>query len=241
MKFRSAGILLTLCAVVLLSGCAMSERYQSYRHEVDQKSFLQNYADTWSDWYADLGDIIKWEGSLGEGIGVYLQPTKLAAGGAQFMDVMKIGHSRRAFGFYREVRREGGASWFYYRDMEFEPIIGTESLFKRERLSQGFPIRNTKNDHWADVGFETHIIFIGGSLYVSPKETVDFVSSTVQLPYNLLWRGIFGRFGWVTPEIDISDDDSASEARKKHDVDLIRTPDQFMPAEFLDDLMRMGY
>ena len=241
MKFRSTGILLTLCAVVFLSGCVMSERYQGYRHEVDQRSFLQNYADTWKDWYSDLTDIVKLEGSLGHGLGLYVQPTKIAAAGGQFTDVMKVGFGRRAFGFYREVRAEGGATWFYYRDMEFEPIWCTEALFQRERLYQGFPIRDTKHGHWTEIGFETHLLFIGGSFYFSPKETIDFIGSTVLLPYNMLWRGTFARFGWVTPEVDLSNDDSTAELRKKYGVDLVRQPEHFLPAEFLDDLMRLGY
>jgi len=241
MKLRYAGVLVALCAVVFASGCVTSERYAAYREELDERTFLENYADTWCDWYADLGDIIGLEFSAGEGIGLNVQATKVGNAGFMFCDVMKLGYRARGFGFYREVRKEGGASWFYYRDLTFEPIVGTAPLFDREPLLQDFTIRHNSDRHWGDIGGEIHIIFGGGSAFVSPKELADFLGNTFMLPYNLLWRPSVGTLGMQLPEFDLSDDDLSSRARRKHDVDLIRTDERFLPLETLDELMKMGY
>ncbi len=241
MKIRYAGILLVLCAIVVMPGCMMSEEYADYRDEVDDRTFLENYAYTWIDWYVDMSDLVSMEGSVGEGIGINVQPTKIANFGAMFYDVMKLGYRDRGFGFYREVRKEGGASWFYYRDMEFEPIVGTSGLFDRERLMQDFTLRRNTDRHWMDVGFETHILFFGGSLFVSPKQTLDFLGTTLLLPYNLFWRTPLNACGFNFPEFDLCDDDISSKARHKHGVELIKADDRFAPGEVLNDLMELGY
>lgn len=241
MKLRYAGMLLALCAVVLTSGCMMSERYAAYREDLDDRTFTENYADTWQDWYGDLGDIISIEGAVGEGLGVNVQATKLGNAGFMFCDVLKGGYRDRAFGFYREVRKEGGASWFYYRDLEFEPIMGTRRLFEREPVLQDFTLRHNSDRHWADVGFDTHILFLGCGFFVSPKQTLDFACSTVMLPYNLIFRGGFAILGLQLPEFDLCNDDISSRKRERHAVDLITTDEEFLPGEILDELMRLGY
>lgn len=241
MKVRSAAILLALLSVVVLSGCMTAENYSVYRAEMDQKSFLQCYADTWKDWFLDLSDVLSLEFSAGEGFGVEIQATKIVHGGFLFADVMKLGYRDRGLGFYREVRKEGGFSWFYYRDMEFEPLTGTYTLWRRQRLMQDFTLRHNTDRHWADVGYEFHLIFGGNSLFVSPLQIFDFAGSTLVLPYNLLLRVPLGKAGFNLPEFDLADDDASSAVRDKHNVDLIRSEDDFPPGEVLDDLMRLGY
>ena len=241
MKFRYAGVLLAVCAVVLTSGCMTSERYAAYRKEADDRTFFQNYADTWLDWYADLTDLAGIELAAGEGIGLNVQATKLGNMGFLFCDVMKLGYRARGLGFYRETRLEGGLTWFYYRDMELDPIVGTPALFERERLVQDFTLRHNSDRHWADIGVEGYLIFGGGSIYVSPKETFDFLGNTLMLPYNIFLRTPLKSIGVALPEFDLSDDDMSSDIRRRHDVDLIRSNERFEPGEVIDQLMRMGY
>ena len=206
---------------------------------MDSRSFVASYADTWHDWFADLSDIVSVELSAGEGIGAAVQPTKLFQAGVMFEDVMKVGLRNRGFGFYKERRKEGGLSWFYYRDLTYEPIVGTPGLFEREPLMQDFTIRHNNDRHWMDIGAEAHVIFGGASAYVSPKETLDFLGNTLTLPYNLLFRPILCHIGFHPPEFDLSNDDVGSRARNRQGLELINSPSGFEPAEVLDRLMRV--
>ena len=142
MKLRYLGLAAVVCAASFLSGCAASENYKAYREELDSRTYARYFVDTWRDWAADASDIVSAECSAGEGIGLNLQATEIGNTGFLWEDVMKFGWRNRALGFYREVRKEGGLSWFYYRDMRFEPITGTRSLFERDRLTKGYPIRD---------------------------------------------------------------------------------------------------
>jgi len=241
MKCRVLQLLALTFAVILVSGCASSSKYDAYRMEMEERSFLQSYADTWQDWFADLSDIASMELSAGEGLGVNVQPTKLLNAGFGFEDVLKVGWRNRGFGFYNEKRKEGGLAWFYYRDMTVDPVYGTLGIFERNRMMQGFTIRDNSDRHWMDVGAEAHLVYFGASAFVSPKEALDFVGNTLTLPYNVVLRPIFKPMGLDLPELDLSDDDKAAMARKKHGVELINAPDRFEPAEVLDRLMDPGY
>jgi len=244
MKVRFTAILLALVSAAVISGCVSSKEYSEYRREVDSRPFLVNYADTWKDWFCDMGDVASLEFSAGQGIGVYAQPTKLANAGVIFSDVMKLGFRKRGIGFYREVRKEGGATWFYYRDLEYDPIIGTRGLFdkyQRLRSLQDFTIRHNADRHWCDVGYEFNAVFFGNSFFVSPYETFDFLASTVLMPYNLILRVPLSKAHITLPEIDIGDDDTVAQIRREHDVELIPSHDNFPPAETLDELMDFGW
>jgi len=244
MKVRSMAVGLTLVSAVMMSGCMSSEKYSEYRRDVDSRPFLVNYADTWKDLFCDLGDVASLEFSAGQGIGVYAQPTKLASAGVIFSDVMKVGWRKRGIGFYREVRREGGATWFYYRDLEYEPIIGTRGLFdeaQRLQLLQDFTIRHNADRHWCDLGYEFNAVFFGNSFFFSPYETFDFVASAALLPYNLILRVPLSKANITLPEIDIGDDDTVAQIRQRHAVELIPSHDNFPPAETLDELMDFGW
>ena len=234
--------LATLTSVVLLcAGCMMSKNYEAYRGELDDRSFLENYADTWGDWFGDLSDVASIELSAGRGIGVNVQPTKLVQTGVLFEDVMKVGLRNRGFGFYSETRKEGGLSWAYYRDMTYDPIVGTPCLFDRERRMQDFSIRHNSDRHWCDVGAEFHAVCVGASAFVSPKQTLDFVGNTITLPYNLLLRPVVKHMGLHPPEFDLCNDDKAAAVREKTGAKLIEEPEEFEPAETLDELMRLDY
>lgn len=247
MKLR----LLTLAAmvgIVLLAGCAAvdvqeSKGYKAYKDEMKDWTLGRRCAVTLKDWVADLGDIVSVEAGVGEIYGGKIQITELGQFGALFGRVMKLGWRDRVLGFYNEVRKEGGASWFYYRDLRMEPLTGTEGLFERRRLMKHFPIRHNDDWHWADCGVEAGFVFGDVSMHVSPKHTLDFFISTIALPYELTVKQIFYGAGMRPPEIDICQDDTAARIlREKHsEVVTIEHPDGFWPVEYLDELMRLPY
>ena len=241
MMCRNLRLASVLCLAGLLTGCVMSGSYESYRTEADSRPFFRQQYDTCYDWFADLVDIASAELSAGEGIGLCVQPTKMATFGALFEDTLKVGWRKRGFGFYREIRKEGGLSWFYYRDTVYEPKIGTPGIFDRDALKREFIIRDNDDRHWMDIGAEGHFIFGGGGLYVSPKEALDFVGNTVTLPYNLILRPILNWTGVRPPELDLANDDTLAQIRKEENMELIRAGNTFEPAEVLNDLMDVGY
>ena len=150
------------------------------------------------------------------------------------------GHAYRSLGFYSEDRNEGGASWFYYRDLKMTPIMGTDSLFNeayRPRLIQMFPIRDNKEWHWADIGAEVGVIFFDVSAHVSPKETLDFAITTVAIPYNVILRPILSVCGMRLPTIDFCEDDTDARVRRKYEVDLIQQPPGLAPIEWFNERM----
>jgi hypothetical protein len=232
---------LIVLGAVALSGCAESRAYKSYEDEINSWSYGKRFAITWKDWWMDATDIVSLDMGAGENIGVTVQPTELLQAGALFGDVMKFGYRSRGLGFYRESRSEYGFSAVYYRDMQFEPIMGTPSLFERPRAFKGFPIRFNKEWHWMDLGAEVGVVFFSTSAHVSPKEALDFAVSTLMLPVNLFVRPPLDRAGVRMPEVDICEDDTASRLRAKYDLELIRQPEMFGPTETLNELVRTPY
>ena len=241
MRFRSGWLLAILGLVVLCSGCVSSRSYDEYRAEMDERSFVKCFTDTWCDWFADLSDVASAELSAGPGIGLNVQPTELLNAGVMFEDVMKVGWRNRGAGFYTEARKEGGLSWFYYRDVQYEPIIGVGRLDQRPARMQGFTIRDNTDRHWLDVGAEAHLVFFGAGAFVSPKEMLDFLGNTLTLPYNLFLRVPLSKVGFNPPELDLSNDDTGARARERHGLKLIKTEEGFEPVETLDELLDAGY
>lgn len=240
MKFRCIMLLAVLCTV-LLAGCAETKDYKTYRDEVSSWSYGHRLGVVWKDWSLDLLDMMSLEVGAGECLGVNVQPTEFAQAGVFFGNVMKLGYRDRALGFYKETRKEGGLTWFYYRDVMMQPLVGTETLMLEEyrpRLYQGFPIRHNKEWHYLDVGAEVGLLFFDTSAHVSPKEALDFAFSTVCLPFELIFRPIFGS---SIPEIDFCDDDTASRLRKKYDVELIHAPPGLPPIEYFNEINEQPY
>ncbi len=198
--------MLVLLGVVLLAGCTESQAYKNYRDEVDDWPWWKQIDVTCQDLLLDVLDIASLEFGGGECIGVTVMPTEFFQTGFFFGNTMKLGYRDRALGYYQESRREGGFSFFYYRDFSMDPIVGTPSLFDaehRERLVQGFPIRSNKEWHWGDLGFEVGLIFFNMSAHVSPKETLDLAVSAVTFPFDLTLRPILSVCGVRIPELDI--------------------------------------
>jgi len=239
---REVPMKLTACAVLLLlgaamlTGCAESRTYKSYSDEVGSWSYPKKVGITVKDWFLDLTDIASLELGTGETIGIDIQPTKIFEIGALTGDVFKIGARERAVGFWREVRTEGGFSWFYYRDQRFEPTLGTKALFERPRLFKGFPIRYNKPYHWMDLGAEVGVIFFQAGAHVSPKHALDFVFTTIMLPMNLIIKPPLDAMGAHLPELDICDDDTAAAVRKKYELELVKYPERFEPVETFNDI-----
>ena len=231
-----------ILSAFVLSGCTSSQVYKSYSEEVDSWTFGRHAAITCYDWFMDLTDIVSVEVGAGETIGVDLQPTEILQFGFLFGDVMKLGWRNHAGGFYREVQEEGGIGWAYYRSRRFEPIIGTARLFDRPRLFAGFPIRDNDNEwHWADFGGEIGLVFVDASVHASPKKALDFGISTIMLPFNLILRYPLTKMGMRIPEIDLCADDTPAQIRKKYQLELIKEPQGFVPAEELNELWKVPY
>jgi hypothetical protein len=230
-----------LWGALMLSGCAESKAYRSYTEEVDSWSYPYRFAVVWKDWALDLADVVNFDVGAGETIGLDVQPTELFQAGFLFGDVMKFGWRDRGLGFYREIHKEGGASWVYYRDMRFEPIMGTASLFERPRMFRGFPIRFNDEWHWMDVRAEAGLIFGSVHAGVSPKQALDFAISTLLLPVNLFIRPALDKAGMHIPDVDIDDDDTAAQLRRKYNLQLIKNPEVFEPTEEINDLIKLPY
>ncbi len=243
MKLRIVLCLLTL-SLVLLAGCAESREYNSYQDEIASWSYPKRVGIQFKDWFLDFGDIFSIEVGGGECIGVNVQATELGQVGVLFGDVMKFGWRDRSLGFYTEDRGEGGATWFYYRDVAMTPLVGTPSLFNeyyRDRLYQGFPIRDNKEWHWMDVGGEVAVIFFDASAHVSPKQALDFAFNTVALPFELILDPIFTLAGARYPEVDYCDDDTKAMLRRKYGVELIDQPRGLEPMEYINDRFEVPY
>lgn len=230
-----------LFGAIVLSGCAQGRAYKSYSDEVNSWSYPKTFVITWKDWALDLLDIPVLEIGAGETIGIDLQPTELLQTGFLYGDVMKVGWRQRAFGVYRQIHQEIGASWVYYRDTRLEPAIGTPSLFDRPKLFKGFPIRFNDEYHWMDIRAEVGFIFGQVNAGVSPKEALDFTLTTLQLPINLLIRWPLAKAGFDMPDVDIMEDDTRAHIRKKYDVTLVKEPEMFEPTETLNDLIKLPY
>jgi hypothetical protein len=228
--------------VKLMPTLESSEKYNAYRQEVDGWGLAANTWYTCNDWLLDLTDIVSIEMSFGPGILADVQPTKIGEIGLGYADVTKVGWRKRAAGYYHEKRREGGIYRIYYRHMDLTPVYGTPDLFRRPRTLRDFSIRHNVTDrHWADVGAQAHALAIGASAYVSPKEAIDFAVSTVCLPFNLAIRPISRTLNFNPPEIDLGEDDTRAQVRRKVGLDLYNEPEEFLPAEVLDQGMRVGY
>lgn len=243
MRFRFS-ILLAVVGAVLLTGCAETKVYKSYRDEIDSWSYSKRFGIVWKDWTLDFLDMFSAEVGAGECIGFTVQPTELAQGGFFFGRVLKVGYRDRSFGFYDEIRKEGGLTWFYYRDVIMKPIVGTRTLMDdtcRPRVYQGFPIRHNKEWHWLDLGGEVGVIFFNASAHASPKQALDFTVNTLSLPLELAIRPLMTLAGLRMPEIDFCDDDTAAEVRKKYDMELIYDPEGLVPIEYFNERMEQAY
>ena len=237
-------LLIVVVSVALLVGCAESKVHKSYHDEIRSWSYPQRFCIVWKDWALDLVDCFSLELGAGECIGATAMATEVGQVGFFFGNVMKLGFRDRTAGYYFERRREGGMSWFYYRDMTMKPIMGTPTLFDencRPRLVQEFPIRNNKEWHWMDCGLEVGAIFGGASAHVSPKQALDFLVSTAALPFNIVVRPalVMGP-GTYVPDIDLCDDDTAAVLRKKYGLKLIEQPPGLPPIEWLNERMDTG-
>jgi len=240
---RLAGVM--ALSVLVFSGCTMSRPYKSYSDEVDSWSYGKRFVTTWKDWGLSFLDIFSLEIGAQEAIGITVEPTKLLQTGVLFNDVMKIGWRNRGFGFYHEIQKEAGFGWAYYRYRLFDPIIGTSTLFdpnRRAPLFSGFPIRdNVQEGHWMDIGAEVGVVILDVSAHVSPKHALGFVVNTLMLPMDLVLRYPLKWIGIRFPEVDMCDENTPAQIRKKYELTLIPYPRTFAPAEVLNELWEVPY
>ena len=215
-----------------------SEAYAKYREEVDSWSLLDRTWITCKDFVNDFVDIFSLEVAFGPGLLADVQPTKLGEIGLGYTKTGKIGFRGRAAGFYSEDRREGGLSGLYYRDMDFAAHYGSPALFERPAGIRDFTLRHNDDRHWADIGASAHLVYLGAGAYVSPMQAVDFGLSLVSLPYNLLVRPVANLAGFRPPEIDLADDDTVAQIRRKYNYQYVKPLDGFPPAEKIDELFR---
>jgi hypothetical protein len=228
--------------VKLMPTLKSSERYAAYRAEVDSWSGTTRVFLLCNDLLLDFTDMFSCEYSFGPGILADGMFTKLGEVGLGYADVEKVGWRKRAAGFYKEKRREGGFSYLYYRDMDVRPDYGTYDLFLRPRAMRDFSIRHNVTDrHWADIGFQVHFVAIGTSHYFSPKEAADFVCSLVLFPCNLVIQPLSHALNFTAPEIDIGDDDSQARVRHKYGIDMYSEPEQFLPVEITVEAFDYGF
>jgi len=243
MKKRVWVVIAFLAAVS--TGCSTMEsttQYHAYRKSVDRAGSSGYFAMTCRDLALDFTDILSGGISFGPGFLLDIQLTKVGEIGAGYADVATMGWRHRAAGYYREIRKEGGISGLYYRHMDMQPIYGTPPLFnERIRAMRDFTIRHNNDRHWMDIGGNFQFVALGGNLYFSPYETVDFLIDVIAFPYNALLRPTFASWGFNPPEIDIDNDDTTAIAREKAELTVVNPETGFPPAELIDQLFRTGY
>lgn len=219
-----------------------SEAYDAYRREVDSWGVGDYFRITCIDLLLDFTDIFSAELSVGPGMLVNIQPTKVLNIGAGYGELSKVGWRKRALGFYREDTREGGASYLYFRQKRLEPFYGTPDLFvRRDRAMSDFTIRRNSDRHWLDIGGEVHILALGASAYVSPYEAVDFGISLISFPYNAFFRPLGNSLGFRPPEVDLARDDTMARVQEKYGLRLVSWQEDVPPFEKVDEMFRLAY
>ncbi|MFH0795338.1 MAG: hypothetical protein V2A74_15055, partial [bacterium] len=117
------------------------------------------------------------------GIGAKARVTSLAQVGVVTFEGEAFGFDRRATGYVKEKRVEGGLSVFYYSNIETDPILGNQFLDPESAWSKAAPRGIVRNDMQADdqrrqflsVGAEVEIAILGLDVAVYPYEAVDLV------------------------------------------------------------------
>jgi hypothetical protein len=234
-----------MLAVAVCAGCGTmkgSQAYQNYKAEMDQTypTFGSYLAMTLKDSLMDFTDIFRFHAAGGEGIGLDVQPTEPLQFGFMFTDNARMGWQKRSFGVWNETRREGGVGWAYYRSLEMEPIRGQEAMFDQPKAFKDFTLRHNSEFHWADIGFQTHLVFFGFGFYFSPKETIDFLYGLGNIPIAVLRPGIQA-MGLDAAQLDYSEDDSPAAIRRKYGQVWIPQAEGFEPTEMLNDWMELPY
>lgn len=236
--------MMVLLAGFLSVGCNTmrgSQSMEEYRAELDQVSYGRYWGMVCKDLARDFGDIFRAHVAAGEGIGLDVQATELGQAGVLFVDDMRFGWQDRSLGMWTETRKEGGLFWNYYRSYETDPIYGTETLFERPRAFKDFALRHNTENHWADLGAQGHLIFLGAGGTVSPKETLDFAIGLLNLPVALV-RPVFPSvIGIEAPVFDYSEDNTPAQMREKHGLVVVPQAPGLEGAELLNDWWRLPY
>ena len=130
----------------------------------------------------DLMDIMGLRFGGGDTFYVRARATKLGIVGLGFFTGNWFGFRRRAAGYWREERIEGGVSLCYFIKYKREPVRGNSFL-----LSDRFPKLTPAPDpwgtteiqdpdfHWFDIGVGVGLIAVALDVEVSPREVLDFV------------------------------------------------------------------
>ncbi len=220
MKARIA--VASLAVVLAVTGCKSSPSYKSYSDETEEWSWGRNVGAMLKDVGLDFVDIVQLDVGAGEGLLANVRPTKLAQIGVGYVDALKLGWNQRSLGYWRDCRTEGGVSVFYYTDADFEPVYGTRTLFDRGYKIEDWTILHNEDHHWLDLGASLHLLFLGADANLSPKEALDFVLGLLNVPFTLV--PIPDLLGIRWERIDLSNDDTRAEVRRKYDLGYIAQP-----------------
>ena len=121
------------------------------------------------------------------GIGAKARVTSLAQVGWVNFEGEGFGLDRRATGYVKEKRVEGGLSIFYYSNIETDAILGNQFLDPDSAWSKAAPRGIVRNDiqaddqrgHFLSIGAEVETPILGLDLGVYPYEAVDLVLGIV--------------------------------------------------------------
>jgi hypothetical protein len=91
------------------------------------------------------------------------------------------------------------------------------------------------------LGVEVGLICGQIALHVSPKQTMDFLVTTVMLPVNLVARPALSKMGVNLPIVDFCNDDTESRIAKRYELEMPPYPDMFQPTEVINDLVKLPY
>jgi len=226
----------TLLGILALTGCMSAPKYGDYRQEVDSWGYGKKVGIAFRDAGLDLLDIVSLEGGTGEGFLVNARLTKIAQAGAGYFDGLKCGNKGRCRGFWREKVAEGGLSVFYYKKIMTDPMWGAsyskeKGFFNHERYNyDDWTLLHNDDEHWGDVGVDIYALFGGVGFNFSPKETVDFVGSLINIPAAIIidpiWEGLLGL---KRADVDFADDDWRAELRRLYDLGYINQPPDIIP------------
>ena len=180
---------LFIAAALATLASGACQQTAAYRDVVDNTDW--NYGgmvvDSTKDMFLDLFDIVDFNLGAGDGILLDVQPTKIAHVGMGWADAVRVGIRPRAFGMWSQRQAEYGLSVFYWRDINRQAAVGTSTLFDQSMSYKGFDLdHQNETGHWLDIGVNVHALLIGGELFVSPKETLDFVFSVGRWVFTVI-------------------------------------------------------
>ena len=179
-----------LVALAILSLAGVACRSTAAHQEVVDKTDWSYPNLVWNasrDAFHDFFDMAYVNMSIGDGLLIDAQPTKILHAGFGWVDAVRVGTRPRAVGIWSQRQAEYGLSVFYWREINRQAVYGTETLFDQSMSYEGFDMDHQhETGHWLDVEANVHLLLVGAQANISPKEIVDFAASAVRWVFTVV-------------------------------------------------------